>query len=187
MIKLFRDKVFQCFFEGKDESIFTPEEYNHVIRLRALFTYWLDKPFSAKTTLVEWMINEFGIEKTKAYADISLVESLLGNVKNANKTWARYIVSQTLLKAIELGEADKRPDAMIRGAEALIKAYSLDKTDEVEIDESKFNVDFEPTDDIRALSPNLKPLSKVEKEKLKQRLLANMVEVTDIDYEEQHQ
>lgn len=183
MVKLFRDRVYECLFEGRDESSFTPQEQRHVQRLRALFTYWLDKPSAPRSVLVEWMINEFGVEKSKAYADISLVEGLLGNVRNASRQWARYVVAQTLLEAIERAREANRPDGMIRGAEALIRAFSLDKADEVEIDDAKMHVSFEPTDDIRVLYPNQKPITRREVEQLRERLLAN-TGVTDVPYDE---
>ena len=80
----FRDKLHLAFFEQQDNSVFTPAELNRVIRLRALFTYQLENPWMSKSKLVEWLMNEYGIEKTQAYNDTSLIESLLGNVRNAS-------------------------------------------------------------------------------------------------------
>lgn len=179
----FRDKLHLAFFEQQDNSVFTPAELNRVIRLRALFTYQLENPWMSKSKLVEWLMNEYGIEKTQAYNDTSLVESLLGNVRNSSKAWIKFVVTQNALEVYQLAKDAKDLKNMNKANDLLGKYNNLDKEDEFEFDDEKMYIDFEPTDDITVLSPDMRVISPEDKEKVRQKLLKNMG-VVDIEAEE---
>jgi hypothetical protein len=179
----FRDKLHLEFFEQQDNSVFTPVEQTRVIRLRALFTHQLENPWLSKSKLVEYLMHEFGIEKTQAYNDTSLVESLLGNVRNASKAWIKYVVTQNALEVYLLAKEAKDLKNMNKANDLLGKYNNLDKEDEFEFDEEKMYIDFEPTDDITVLSPDMRVISPEDKEKVRQKLLKNMG-VVDIEAEE---
>lgn len=179
----FRDKLHLAFFEQKSEEIFLPAELTRVIRLRALFSYQLENPWTPKVKLIEWMMNENGIEKSQAYADAQLIESLLGNIRNANKTWIKYVVTQSALEAAQMAKDSKDLKGLTKALDILGKYNGLDKPDEFEFDDEKMYINFEPTDDIRVLSPNLNPISAAEKLRVKERLLRN-TGITDAEFEE---
>lgn len=182
----FRDKLHLAFFEQQDSTVFTPAEQARVVRLRALFTYQLENPWMSRSKLVEFLMNEFGIEKTQAYNDTSLVESLLGNVRNASKAWIKFVVTQNALEVYQLAKEAHDYKNMNKANDLLGKYNNLDKEDEFEFDDEKMYINFEPTDDITVLSPDLRAISPEDREKVRQKLLKNLG-VVDVEAEEVEQ
>lgn len=179
------DKFHDIFFADLDEKNLTVDEKKMLCRYRALFTLSLERPSIPDIELRDFLMNEFGIGQTQAYRDIANIRTLLGNVQNAGKEWVRYMVNETMKKAIEDAKSmgAKGIKLMIMAADKLGKYNRLDKDDSIEIPwEEILPQTIEPTTDPTVLG--IKPLENKEKairdmyEKYRDE-----IEIEDIDYE----
>lgn len=131
-------------------------------------------------------MNTFSVSQTQAYIDIQNVRILLGNVKNAGKEWIRYLVNETLKKAID--EADgmgaKGIKLRIMAANVLGKYNRLDREDAQEMPwEDILPQPIEPTEDPTVLK--IKPLENKEEEIRKMyEKYKGEIEIEYVDYEE---
>ena len=179
----FHDVLFTDFNE---QEHLTLAEQKQLLRFRSAFTLSLENPSIPDTKLRDHLIEEFGISTTQAYADISNVRILLGNVRNAGKEWVRYLVNETLKKAIE--EADKLGKKgillKIMAADKLGKYNRLDREDAESLPwEDIVPVPIEPTTDPTVLG--IKPLENKEEviRKMYEKYKGD-IEIEDIGYEE---
>ena len=181
------DKFHDVLFKDFDEQEhLTLAEQKQLLRFRSAFTLSLENPSIPDTKLRDHLIEEFGISTTQAYADISNVRILLGNVRNAGKEWVRYLVNETLKKAIE--EADKLGKKgillKIMAADKLGKYNRLDREDAETLPwEEIVPVPIEPTTDPTVLG--IKPLE--NKEEVIRKMFEKYkgdIEIEDIGYEE---
>lgn len=145
------DKYHDVLFKDFDEmEHLTPSEQNQLKRYRFCFTESLENPTIPNTELRDHLINHFGISTTQAYIDIQNVRILLGNVRNAGKEWVRYLVNETLKKAIEDAKAlgTKGIKLSIMAANTLGKYNRLDQEDAQELPwEEIIPQSIEPTSD----------------------------------------
>jgi hypothetical protein len=181
------DKYHDVLFKDFDEQKhLTPAERKQLARYRAAFTSSLEKPTIPDTELRDFLMNTFGVSQTQAYIDIQNVRILLGNVKNAGKEWIRYLVNETLKKAID--EADgmgaKGVKLKIMAANVLGKYNRLDREDAQEIPwEDILPQSIEPTEDPTVLK--IKPLENKEEEIRKMyEKYKGEIEIEYVDYEE---
>lgn len=179
------EKFHEIFFEELSEDTLSKDEKKMLMRYRALFTLSLERPSIADVELRDLLMNEFEISNTQAYRDISNVRILLGNVKNAGKEWIRYLVNETLKKAIEdaKGMGKSGIKLMILASDKLGKYNRLDKEDSVEIPwDDIVPQSIEPTTDptvlgIKALENKEEAIRKMYEK------YRDEIEIEDIDYE----
>lgn len=179
----FRDVLFKDFDEMEH---LTPAEQKQLTRYRLAFTESLENPTLPDTELRDMLMNTFGISSTQAYVDIQNVRILLGNVRNAGKEWVRYLVNETLKKAIEDARTlgPKGIKLVIMAANTLGKYNMLDREDAQELPwEDIVPQTIEPTSDPTVLK--IKPLENKEDEISKMyEKYKGEIEIEYTDYEE---
>lgn len=178
-------KFNDVFFAEIDDSKLSKDEKNMMIRYRAIFTLSLERPSIQDVELRNFLMNEYGICQTQAYRDIADIRTLLGNVQNAGKEWVRYMVNETLKKAIEDAKkmGSKGIKLMILAADKLGRYNRLDKDDTIEIPwEEIIPQTIEPTTDPTVLG--IKPLDNKEEaiRKMYEKYKED-IEIEDADYE----
>jgi hypothetical protein len=179
------DKYHNILFRELDESILTVDEKKILIRYRAVFTLSLETPWVTDVELRDYLVSEFGISIPQAYKDLTNVRVLLGSVQNAGKEWIRYMVNETLKKAIDdarkLGKSGIK--LMIMAADTLGKYNRLDKEDSLEIPwDDIIPQSIEPTSDPTVLG--IKPLENKEEAIRKMyEKYKDEIEIEDVDYE----
>lgn len=125
---------------------------NRILRLRALYAWWLANPRKTDQELVHKDMQDYKVQRMMAYNDLHLIKLILGNLQNVSKDFARYrfdqMIQQTYDKAEETGDAR----AMAAAAAAYGKFHQLDKADPVDngYDQIQPQV-FIPTSDPRYL------------------------------------
>ena len=133
---------------------------NRILRLRALYAWWLANPRKTDQELVHKDMQDYKVQRMMAYNDLHLIKLILGNLQNVSKDFARYrfdqMIQQTYDKAEETGDAR----AMAAAAAAYGKFHQLDKADPVDngYDQIQPQV-FIPTSDPR--HPGLKRIPNV--------------------------
>lgn len=129
------DKFRDVMFSDLDEMELSKDERAALKRYRAIFTLSLENPSIPDVELRDYLMSEHGISMRQAYRDIDNVRVLLGNVRNAGKEWVRYIVNETMKKAIEDAKkmGNKGIKLMIMAADKLGKYNKLDREDAEEL------------------------------------------------------
>lgn len=174
------------FSDISENETLLPVERDQLKRYRAAFHLSLENPSMPDTRLRDFLMNEFFISESQAYRDIGNIRILLGNVRNAGKEWIRYLVNETLKKAIEDADDKKYLKERIAAAGLLGKYNRLDKEDALEIPwDEILPQDIEPTSDPTVLSSKVKPLQNKEEEirKMYEKYKGD-IELEYVDYEE---
>ena len=156
---------------------FSEHELEIKKRYMATFTFWLEKPMLSDKKIIQFMVSNFGISKAMAWHDLGKIKILLGNVQNANKHWQRYKMIAILDRALEIAEATKDSQAMIRAAQILGKYTQLDKEEAQEIPYGEIvPQNFEPTGDVSVLG--LQPMKdlKERQKKLREKYGSMLIE-----------
>jgi hypothetical protein len=158
----------------KDEQLIK-ERYSHVI------TRWLSDPSMPDKHIVNFLMNQYKIEKSQAYRDLANVKIIMGNIQNATKEWMRYTVSQGLLGCIQKARSEKKLMEEITAYDKLAKYFKLDKEEDEPIPwEKLLPPDFELSSDVRVLDPKLHVPDIEEK---RQRLREKYRNASDVDYD----
>lgn len=165
----------------------TPKEKEILLRYRAGFTYQYENLCISEKELVEFLKNEFGIEKAQAYRDVINIKYLLGSVKNASKEWWRFFVNEKSKSIIAKAEKIKGANGLIPQIMALEKIGKFNKLDKDEVEQIDWDKiippDFVPTNDVSVLNPALYD-PKIEERRKRLRAKYNNEKIEDIDFEE---
>lgn len=125
------DKFHDHLFDDCDSLEMTPRERAQLMRYRAIFTLKLQKPHITNTEVAKFLKKEFGITSVgQAYRDIAATETVLGKIRSSEKQWIRYLVVETLKKAIHLAQKSGDIKAMVAAADKLGKYTRLDQEDQ---------------------------------------------------------
>lgn len=117
------------------ERRLAPAVQERLLRLRALYTYWLNFPGKSTREMVDhdMKVNE-GLRQSEAYDDIRLIKILMGNIEAEAKEWHRYVFN-------------KRSDELYRKA---MEAKDWRTAERVNADYAKYNrvgeIDTQPVD-----------------------------------------
>jgi hypothetical protein len=181
------DKYHDVLFKDLDEiEHLTPAERKQLTRYRLAFSESLENPTLPDTELRDLLMNSFGISATQAYIDIQNVRILLGNVRNAGKEWVRYLVNETLKKAIEDAKelGPKGIKLVIMAANTLGKYNMLDREDAAELPwEDIIPQTIEPTSDPTVIGGK-KLANKEEEIRKMYEKYKGEIEIEFTDYEE---
>ena len=117
----------------------TPEEMDaqnvavpvrdRILRIRALYAWWLANPRETDQTLIAKDMDEYDVQRMMAYNDLHLIKLLLGNLQKVSKDFARYRFDQMIQHAYEVAADAGDAKAMAAAAAAYGKFHLLDKED----------------------------------------------------------
>ena len=160
-----------------------PEYYReHIKRLRLGFTTWYEFPSKSRKEIKDIIVAEFGVSVQKAYEDVSLIEQLLGNIKNPTKAWVRYRVNSMLEAAYEYAARKEDPKAMAIVADKMGKYNMLDKDDPERIPFDQIVPQpFEPTEDPSVLGITRDPNFREKKRKLLEKY-SQEIDIEDVPF-----
>lgn len=146
----------------------TPHELDIRKRYMAVFSVWLENPTYTDKSLVNFLMRDFGIERSQAYRDVGKIRVMLSNVRNAGKEWHRYLTLQMSLESYNLAKKKQDPKAMTMATDKYGKYSRANQMDAEEIDWSKINVpDFDTSTDVTIL--NFKKDPDAERKRIKLR------------------
>ena len=126
-----------------------------VIRLRSLYSTWLNFPQKNEKELIQLDMEQFRVQQRQAYDDIFIVKYLLGNLQTASKDFHRWKFNNMILHAYK--EAERLHDAksMAAAADKYAKYNKLDKDDELDKGFADIRPQgFEPTDNPKLIGIN---------------------------------
>ena len=104
----------------------TPEEMDaqnvpapvrdRILRIRALYAWWLINPRKTDQELVFKDMQDYKVQRMMAYNDLHLIKLILGNLQKVSKDFARYRFDQMIQRTYE--KADNMGDARAMAAAA---------------------------------------------------------------------
>ena len=97
-------------FAKKEELAkkYPPVLVEKIIRIRDIYTYFLNNPDAKDRELVSELMNRYAIEKTAAYSDLAVVKQLLPMVGQASREFHRWRFNEMILETYQ--RAMKRGD-----------------------------------------------------------------------------
>lgn len=180
------DVVSQHLFSSVEEMSIAriPEvTQKRLLRLRALYNFWLQYPRNTDLQIAEKLQHDFGIARTQAYSDVRVIKAALGEMHKTTKDFHRYKFLKMIERTFAMAERNKDARAMAAAANHYGKFTQLDKEDAID---KGYNLivpqNFEPTDDPSVIG--LKPIPNI-REKIRKKLAQYQVEdIEEIEYEE---
>lgn len=102
----------------------------HIIRLRDVYTYWLQFPTKKDREIVAELKRRGNIGDTQARTDLRLIKVLLGDLQKCTKDYHRYrfieMITRTYNRASDAGDIS----SMVKAAAMYAKYTQLDKEDD---------------------------------------------------------
>lgn len=125
------DLVTAALFDKEKQDKLAPADKELLARLQETFTFWCDKPTLTDANIRDYIMVNFGLSRSKAYDQISILKMLLGKVPQASKEFHRYKANYILDQAYAAAVSgnDRKAKALTKIAEAI--AYN-NRTNEPE-------------------------------------------------------
>lgn len=184
------DAAQQYLFTDRDKMIRSgvPEAtINHIIRIRDVYSYWLQFPQKKDREIVGELMRRGNIQRSAAYEDLRLIKQLLGDLNKVSKDYARYRFLQMVERAYEVAENSGDARSMVAAADKLGKYMGLAEADEVDKGYDKIPVQiFAVTDNPEVIGlkrlPNARDRIKEMKQKYWNEEIVD-VEAEEVDYD----
>lgn len=184
------DAAQQYLFTDRDKMIRSgvPEAtINHIIRIRDVYSYWLQFPQKKDREIVYELMRRGNIQRSAAYEDLRLIKQLLGDLNKVSKDYARYRFLQMVERAYEVAENSGDARSMVAAADKLGKYMGLAEADEVDKGYDKIPVQiFAVTDNPEVIGlkrlPNARDQIKAMKQKYWNEEIVD-VEAEEVDYD----
>lgn len=184
------DAAQQYLFTDRDKMIRSgvPEAtINHIIRIRDVYSYWLQFPQKKDCEIVGELMRRGNIQRSAAYEDLRLIKQLLGDLNKVSKDYARYRFLQMVERAYKVAENSGDARSMVAAADKLGKYMGLAEADEVDKGYDKIPVQiFAVTDNPEVIGlkrlPNARDQIKAMKQKYWNEEIVD-VEAEEVDYD----
>ena len=184
------DAAQQYLFTDRDKMIRSgvlEATINHIIRIRDVYSYWLQFPQKKDREIVGELMQRGNIQRSAAYEDLRLIKQLLGDLNKVSKDYARYRFLQMVERAYEVAENSGDARSMVAAADKLGKYMGLAEADEVDKGYDKIPVQiFAVTDNPEVIGlkrlPNARDRIKAMKQKYWNEEIVD-VEAEEVDYD----
>lgn len=174
-------------FVKKEELVkkYPPVLVEKIIRIRDIYTYFLNNPDAKDRELVSELMNRYAIEKTAAYSDLAVVKQLLPMVGQASREFHRWRFNEMILETYQ--RAKKRGDqkTMEKAASSYAKFNRVDLDDERKLPYEEIVIQpFVATDDPSVLG--IKPLPNLQQriDDMLKKYTAETADIEDVECEE---
>ena len=171
--------------ELKEEKL--PDAFiDRIMRLRGLYTYWLQFPSKQTADLVDYDRKMWNVRKTQAYEDIQLVKALIGDLQQSNKEFWRWRINTMIMDDHKAARRAGEWRAVASMQKNLILNNKTDKEDPIDLQLDRIIPQtFEMTDNISIIIPEAKktPRKKIE-DMLRKYGRKDDMAVDDTDFEE---
>ncbi len=159
---------------------------DRIMRLRGLYTYWLQFPSKQTADLVDYDRKMWNVRKTQAYEDIQLVKALIGDLQQSNKDFWRWRINTMIMDDHKAARRAGEWRAVATMQKNLILNNKTDKEDPIDLQLDRIiPQNFEMTDNISIIIPEAKktPRKKIE-DMLRKYGRKDDMQVDDTDFEE---
>ena len=174
-------------FTAEDELLekYNAEQAQRVLRLRDMYNYYISNPDTKDRQFVDTAMSRHGIMKSQAYADLSIIKSLLPLLSSASRDFHRFRFNEMILETYQMAKARKDTKTMEKAASSYAKFNRVDLEDEQTLPYDLIVVQpFTATSDPRVLG--IKPIPNVEEKiaAMLKKYRQESMDIDDVDYEE---
>lgn len=174
-------------FTAEDELFekYNAEQAQRVLRLRDMYNYYISNPDTKDRQFVDTAMSRHGIMKSQAYADLSIIKSLLPLLSSASRDFHRFRFNEMILETYQMAKARKDTKTMEKAASSYAKFNRVDLEDEQALPYDLIVVQpFTATSDPRVLG--IKPIPNVEEKiaAMLKKYRQESMDIDDVDYEE---
>ena len=174
-------------FTAEDELLekYNAEQAQRVLRLRDMYNYYISNPETKDRQFVDTAMSRHGIMKSQAYADLSIIKSLLPLLSSASRDFHRFRFNEMILETYQMAKARKDTKTMEKAAPSHAKFNRGDLEDEQALPYDLIVVQpFTATSDPRVLG--IKPIPNVEEKiaAMLKKYRQESMDIDDVDYEE---
>lgn len=156
-----------------------------VMRIREMYTWKMSYPESTDRAFVQQFMARYGVSKSCAYADLSLIKQLIPMLTSASRDFHRWRTNEMLLESYAMAKKRKDTKSMVAAAREYGRLNRVDLEDEQLIPYDDIVIQpFTATTDPSVLG--IKPIPNLQ-EKI-QAMLAKYkkesMDIEDVEYEE---
>ena len=174
-------------FTAEEEVLekYNAEQAQRVLRLRDMYNYYISNPDTKDRQFVDTAMSRHGIMKSQAYADLSIIKSLLPLLSSASRDFHRFRFNEMILETYQMAKARKDTKTMEKAASSYAKFNRVDLEDEQALPYDLIVVQpFTATSDPRVLG--IKPIPNVEEKiaAMLKKYRQESMDIDDVDYEE---
>ena len=169
--------------EQMNQAGLTAAMQQRMLRLREIYSYWLQCPLTRERDIAERLVREHGLGRTQAYQDIRIIKALLGEMHKTTKEYHRFKFIKMIEEAYERAKAANDTKSMVAAADKYAKYTQLDKEDIVDRGFDKIVIQpFKPTDDPSVAG--FKPIPNI-RERIQKKIQSYWSEeVEDVEFEQ---
>lgn len=166
-------------FTSEDElrTKYPTTSVDRVLRLRAMYNWFISNPDSKDKEFVDECISRYGISKTLAYDDLKVIKSVLPHITQASRDY--------ILETYQMAKKRKDTKTMERAATSYAKFNNVNVEDEQSVPYDLIVVQpFTATQDPSVLG--IKPIPNIDKKisDLIAKYRAESIDIDDIEFEE---
>lgn len=176
-------------------DLFTKEEelqkrYNerqvqHVIRVRDMYQYMVANPATSDKEFVTRIMAAYGIEKSQAYRDLTVVKALLPLIGQCSREFHRWRFNEMIMQTFRMAEKRKDVKTMEKALSSYAKYNRIELEEEVDLPFELIVVQpFVATSDPTVLG--IKPIPNLRDKisGLIKKYSSEIADIEDIDYED---
>ena len=180
-IELAKQHLFDSIEQMQQAGVPAPMQ-QRLLRLREVYTYWLQWPLTRDRDIADRIMREHGVQRTQAYQDIRIIKAILGEMHKTTKEYHRFKFLQMIEASYEMAKVNKDAKSMVAAADKYAKYTQLDKEDLIDRGFDKIPIQpFKPTDDPSVAG--FKPVPNI-RERIQEKIKSYWnEEVEDVDFE----
>ena len=156
-----------------------------VLRIREEYNWYISNPDAKDRQFIEFTVSRFGIPKSVAYSDLSIIKALLPHLAQASRDFHRFRYNEMILETYQMAKKRKDTKTMEKAASSYAKYNRVDLEDEQAVPYDLIVVQpFTATDDPTVLG--IKPIPHLQEriQELLHKYQAENIDIEDIEYEE---
>lgn len=127
-----RQRIKEFLFATKkemQEAHITTRAQQVILRVRDIYTYWLETPTATDKDIIKIDIERYGVSPRTAFDDIATIKILLGNLSRASTDYYRYLFLQRCEESFQMARDKNDARAFSATLSALGKYTRLDTDD----------------------------------------------------------
>ena len=182
-----QDIIQSDLFTAEEElrSKYPTSSVDRVLRLRAMYNWFISNPEAKDKEFVDECISRYNISKTLAYDDLKVIKSVLPHITQASRDYHRWQYNEMILETYQMAKKRKDTKTMERAATSYAKFNNVNVEDEQSVPYDMIVVQpFTATDDPSVLG--IKPIPNIEQKisALIEKYSAQSLDIEDIEYEQ---
>lgn len=155
---------------------------DRLLRIRSIYTWWLQSPTLTDRDVVAEMIRRYAIKTRTAYDDLALIKTCLGSLNQCSQDYLRWVFLQRCQEGFEMARKKDDPSAFAKVLTAYGKYSRLDRDEGLAPDYSAivpqvFEISADPED------AGFKRIPDIEK-KAEKMLRQFQREIQSVEFEE---